>query len=228
MERLKHVSSEVRAQVEAESKPQYDAIFIHGYWLSESKSGLALRTRLAVRAGALAYDNSKGAKYIFLDQGHLWGPDYPSEGQLMAKELMEKYHVPSEAIIFKGEAYSTGGEVKLFIDEVRQNGWAKVLDIAFAKHHLTIPKIFEKTNIDVEFQSIEEIIEEKDNNPHAKNLIKRFRRSEYEFFFGFYEAAIWLAMHFPGFNYKAFEQSNQHFRTHKSKGSILPMDVFKV
>jgi hypothetical protein len=212
--------------VEQGSDIPFDAIFIHGYWLSESKSGLALRSRLAVRAGALAYDNGKGAKKIFLDQGHLWGHDYLSEGCLMAKELIEKYGVPPEAIIIKGEAYSTGGEVKLFVEQIKLNNWTRVLDIAFAKHLLTIPKIFEKTNTNVEFKSVEEIIEEKDNNPHVKNLIKRFRRSGYEAAFGFYEAAIWAAMRLPGFDYKAFEQSNQHFRTHKSKGSILPLDVF--
>lgn len=229
MEKPKVTPLEVQAQVEAESKPQFDAILVHGYWMSEPELGdvrPALRSRLAVRAAALAYDHGKGAGKIVIDQGHLWGPNYPTSGSLMAKELVDKYGVSPEAIILREDSYSTGGEVKTFVELIKQNGWTNILDVAFSKHHLTISRIYDKLKTKVEFKSIEEIIEEKDN-PHVKNLIKRFGKSYYEIIFSGYEVALWAVIHLPRFNYETFEQKNKEERTGKNKGLVLPMDVFK-
>lgn len=209
----------------------FDAILIHGYWMSEPRKDdvrLALRSRLAVRAGVLAYNEGKGAKKIVIDLGHLWGPSYPTEGQLMADELQTKYDIPSEAIVLKEDAYSTGGEVKSFVELARQNGWTKLMDISFAKHHRTISRIYNESNTDADFKSVEEIIEEKDINPHVKNLVKRLRRSKYELTYAFYETAKWIFMHRPGFDYNVLEQKNKLARTDKGKEFILPIDVYKL
>lgn len=210
----------------------FDAILIHGYWMSEPKRGdvrLALRSRLAVRAGALAYDQGKGAKKIVIDLGHLWGPNYLTEGELMTDELQTKYGVPPEAIILRGEAYSTGGEVESFVELARQNGWAKLMDVAFSNHHLTIPRIYDEyeNKAQVEYKSVEDILAEKDNH-HIKYLVKRLGKSRYGKTYRVYERAKWLRMHMPGFNYENQEQKNKLARTNKGKEFIFPVDVYRL
>ncbi|MBI2032473.1 MAG: hypothetical protein HYT09_02390 [Candidatus Levybacteria bacterium] len=155
--------------------PKYDAILVHGYWMSEHPSGLALRSRLAARAAALAYDEGRGARKIVVDLGFQWGPEYPSTGLLIAGELQEKYGVPPESIIFREESYSTGGEVKTFVELAEENGWNNLLDIAFSNHYLTIPDIYREYDIQarVTFRSVEDILREKDIHRINRTYKKR-------------------------------------------------------
>jgi hypothetical protein len=208
-------------------KPNYDAILVHGYWMSEHRTGLALRSRLAARAAALAYGSGNGANKIVVNLGNLWGANYPSEGSLLAKELEEKYHVPHEAIILRENAYSTGGEVKSFLELARENGWSSLLDVAFSSHHLTIPEIYKEYSGIAGFKSVEEILKTDSESPHIENLLGRLSRSKYGKTYWFYERVKWLAMHRPGFSYDELEQKNKKARTNKGKDFILPVDVYK-
>ena len=241
-------------------KPRYDALLIHGYWMSEPKPGnvrLALRSRLAVRAAVLAYDGGRGARKIVIDLGHLWGTDYPSEGNLMAKKLADKYSIPHDAIILGENAYSTGGEVKSFLELAKQNGWTSLLDVAFARHHWTIPGVYKQyghEGISVAYGNIEDIIREKGNrtyklrrvlNPkapegeriyvekgkvhnHVNGLIRGLAQSRYGLAYTLYEGAKLVRMHMPGFNYDAQEQKNKAARIDKGKEFIVPIDVYSL
>jgi hypothetical protein len=224
--------------LEQQPNPQFDAIFVHGYWMSEHKTGLGLRSRLAIRAAALAYDEGKGAGKIIMDLGHVWGPDNPAEGNLMARELMEKYHIPRNAIIFREDAYSTGGEVKTAIELARQNGWTKILDIAFSEHQKSIPKVYKEYHGEdlLTTRSIERIIEEKDDHL-ANHLVKRLGKSRYGRVYKYiYEPVKRRRMRKKGFTYEALEQENRNARKQKGPdsplsrrfGRSLDIDVYKL
>ncbi len=207
----------------------FDAVLVHCYWPSEkNRFNLGLRTRLADRAAALVYDGGKGVKNIVLTGGHIWGSEYPSSAQLMGKELEEKYRIPKEAIIIRGDAQSTLGEVETFMELAREKGWTRLLDIASGKHLWTIPGILKKYGENVVWRSNEEILKDKDQNPHIKKLLKKLGRSKYELSFMIYEVGVWIAMHLPHFNYERLEARNRAKRTGKGKDFIFPGDVYKL
>ena len=219
---------QVRSPDKLHTRP-FDAILVHGYWLSEvgkNKARLGWRGNLAVRAAALAYDEGRGARNIVLTEGHVWGPDYPSGAELMAKKLQNMYHVPEEAIIVKGDAYSTGGEVEICMELAHEKGWTSLLDIAASKHLWTIPGIFKKMGENVQFRSVEEILREQ-NDPRMNSILKKLGKSKYEFALMFYEAGIWTAMHLLNLDYKTLENRNKSKRTVKGKDFIIPTDVYK-
>jgi hypothetical protein len=229
---MQRVEQESEQMPETQPNPQYDALLVHGYWMSEPTPGnvrLALRSRLAVRAAALAYNGGKGAGKIVIDLSHLWGPNYPTEGSLMAKELEDKYSIPHEAIILREGAYSTGGEVKSFVTLAKENGWEKLMDVAFSNHHLTIPRIYReyKNEALVEYKSVEDILREKDDHL-VTQLTKRLEKSRYGKTYRLYERAKWLRMHMPGFNYDSLETKNKNSRKDKGKEFILPVDIYKL
>ncbi len=196
--------------------------------MSEHRTGLALRSRLATRAAALAWDHGKGAGKIVIDLGHLWGPDYPTEGRLIVKELEQKYQIPHEAIILREDAYSTGGEVKSFLELARENGWSKLMDVAFSTHHLTIPRIYSGYSGVVDFRSVEEILKTDSESPHIEGLLGRLSRSRHGKAYWLYERVKWLIMHKPGFNYDELEQKNKKARMGKGREFIVPLDVYKL
>lgn len=204
--------------------PQFDALLVHGYWMSDKtirkhqKEGTvserhitapALRTHFAARAAALAWDNGKGAGKIVIDLGHLWGSDYPSEGKVMADTLINKYHVPAEAIILREEAYSTGGEVKSFLELAKENDWTNVLDVASKWHHLTIKKLYDGVDLNVEFKSIQDVL--KDDDKRVKQKLSGLGRARP--FYPLYELGRFAVMHKPGFNYESLEEANKKART---------------
>lgn len=154
-----------------QSRPRHDALLVHGYWMSEHRTGLGLRSRLATRAAAIERNQGEAEK-VFVNLDHLWGPTEPSEGKLVAKELEEHYHIPHGDIVLRQDAWSTGGEVGTFVEEARQHGWTNLLDIAFAKHHSlisilgkrfgTIPLIYKGLGLKPQYKSVEDILREKD------------------------------------------------------------------
>ncbi|MCL4416032.1 MAG: hypothetical protein M1365_04950 [Actinobacteria bacterium] len=187
-----------------------DAILTHGYWLSDRKpgsgfgTGLSLRSRLAVRATALGYksyqngfDQEKDKKpKVFLAAGEIWGENEPSVGELMKDELINKFHVPEGNIIVRDEAVGTSGEIDLFLEEAKKQGWTNVVDIAAKRHGWSLPiiwrrslkKVSTKEEINVTRKSAEEIIKEKDTNRWAKKLVDKFSHSKYERRYKFYQA----------------------------------------
>ncbi len=154
-----------------QSRPRHDALLVHRYWMSEHRTGLGLRSRLATRAGATEYIQGEAEK-VFVNLDHLWGSAQPSEGELVAKELEGHYHIPHEDIVLREDAWSTGGEVKTFVEQARQHDWTNLLDVAFAKHHSlisilgrrfgTIPLIYKGLGLKPQYKSVEDILREKD------------------------------------------------------------------
>jgi hypothetical protein len=209
---------------EQQPAPGFEAIMIHGYWMSDKTirthqedgtitqrhiTASALRTHFAARATALAWDGGKGAGKIFIDLGHLWGPDYPSEGKVMADILVNKYHVPAEAIILREEAYSTGGEVKSIVEVAKQNDWTNVLDISSRWHKFTIRRLYKESGLKVQFKSIQGIL--KDDDKRVKRKLSGLGRARP--LYPLYELGKLAFMHKPGFNYETLEEANRKART---------------
>lgn len=215
--------------------PRFDAIHIHGYWMSQmgddSLVKLGLRSRLATRAAATIYDEGRGADKIVLTLGQMWGEEYPSVAQLMKEELVEKYRVPAGDVIARGEAYSTNGEVDTFLSLAQQHGWTNVLDVAAQKHLWTIPSIYKKRGVESQFQSVEETL--RGESAHLDHLLDRLAQSKYEYAFTLYEGVVWTAMHLPG-GYERMDKMNQAQRDKKGHdlpgmlGKHLQIDVYKL
>jgi hypothetical protein len=147
---------------ELKPNPEYDAAISHGYWMSDHKTGLSLRSRLSTRAAAVEYKAGKVGK-LFFNLDKMWGPEYPSEASLVRRELEEHYHVPSEDIVTQDNAWSTGAEVNSFVDEARRRGWRKTLDIAFKPHtRLTIPLIYKRQGAQADLKTVEDILTKDD------------------------------------------------------------------
>ncbi len=215
--------------------PRYDAILVHGYWMTQKgkHTAPAMRTHFAARATALAWNGGRGAGKIVVDLGHLWGPKYPSEGKVLADTLTNKYHVPREAIILKEDAYSTYGEVKAGLELAKQNNWTKILDIAFSQHHMTIPGIYRSkelagvgpSNLEVDCKSVESILQNDDNR--IVDVRRRFSK-RYSVPYFAYEALKWILMHRPGFTYQPLEEANKNARTKPINDFFWRIDKFRL
>jgi hypothetical protein len=201
--------------------PKYNAILVHGYWMTQrrDRTALSLRSHFAARAAAVAYDEGRGASKIVIDLGHFWGPDYPTEGVIMAQTLINKYHVPPEALIVRDEAYSTYGEVGTVLKLARENRWTKILDVAFGPHKKTIRGIYKSRDykdlakdVNIEQKSVEDILENDD--PRITRVLRDFNAfpSRYRLRYEIYEFLKWMRMNFPGFDYKKLEQKNKEIR----------------
>lgn len=211
-------------------KTPYDAVLVHGYWLTEKgdKTTLALRSRLVVRAAAFLYKEGR-VKKIFLAAGKFWGDGYPSVGELMAKELEAGYGIPPEEIVIEDEAYSTGGEIKRFLQSAERSGWTNLLDIAFDQHLRIIPDVFKQYKGEAGIESVEQILREYDSNKHVLHLLDRLANSEFEADFALYERLISLGLNIPILNdYDRLEAKNKKARTQKGKDSSLPIDIYKI
>lgn len=147
---------------------QPSAILVHGYWMSEKgrRTDLGLRSSLAARAAAVDYREERAQDKktkIFVNLNRLFGAAAPTEGSLMAHRLNQRYHVPANDIFLREDAWSTGAEVRTFVEDTKQRGWNNLADIAFKAHHrLTIPGIYKKFRIKPRFRSVEDILREKD------------------------------------------------------------------
>ena len=147
---------------------QPSAILVHGYWMSEKgrRTDLGLRSSLAARATAVDYrgERAQGKKTkIFVNLNRLFGAAEPTEGSLMAHRLNQRYQIPANDIFLREDAWSTGAEVKTFVEDTKQRGLTNLVDIAFKAHNrLTIPDIYKKFGIKPRFKSVEDILREKD------------------------------------------------------------------
>ena len=225
-----------RRQAPERIAPRYDAILVHGYWMTQKgkHTSAALRSHFAARAAALAYNKGEGAGKIVVDLGHLWGPKYPSEGQVFKDLLVNKYHIPPEKIILRESAYSTFGEVKTLLELAKENNWTKVLDIAFSKHHMTIPGIYKSdelkgvgpANLQVNLKSVESILERDD---HRIVNVRRKFSNRYAIPYFAYEAMKWVLMHRPGFKYEPLEEANKKMRMKPTNDfKLWRIDKFKL
>ncbi len=226
-----HEKGEQLGSAERIQTPQFDAILVHGYWMTDKTikkhqedgtiserhiTAPALRTHFAARAAALAWDGGRGAGKIVLDLGHLWGHDYPSEGRVVADTLVNKYRVPREAIIMREKAYSTGGEVKTIVDLAGENGWTNILDVASKWHHLTIERLYKDSNLRVKFRSYENIL--RNDDPRIRRAMTGLERARP--LYPLYELSKLAFMHKPGFSYESVEKANKKARTEPGQDVI--------
>lgn len=187
-------------RTEQEHQPLFDVALVHCYWLSQKgetgKVKLSLRSRLSVRAAALAYHTGLVGNLVFT-VGKIWGEDYPSVAQKMAEELSEKYQVPQERIIVSEDAFSTKKEITTFLQIAKEKGWTKLLDISAKAHQKTIPALYQRMGQEVSIQSVEGIIGGifgKGDDVRVKKLVERLGRSKYELGLLLYEAGVRLIM----------------------------------
>lgn len=213
--------NEAGSRTEQEHQPLFDAALVHCYWLSQKgetgKVKLSLRSRLGVRAAALAYNTGLVGNIVFT-VGKIWGEDYPSVAQKMAGELSEKYQVPQEKIIVSEDAFSTKKEITTFLQIARENGWTKLLDISAKAHQRTIPALYQRMGQEVSIRSVEGIIGEKDD-VRVKRLVERLGRSKYELSFLLYEAGVQLIMGVDR-DYTFLNQQATEHRRVKSPGGV--------
>lgn len=209
--------------VEQEPRPRFDAVLVHAYWLSDGSYGLSLRSRLAVRAAARLYDEGRGVGKIVLTAGRIWGEDYPSLGQLMKEELMEKYAVPSSRILVLPEAKGTSHEIDLFLEQARTHGWTNLVDISAAKHKWSIPETYRRKGQEAAQESYEDILKRTEDNPHMQKLLSRLHihRSRYEASYAVYQGLTFLLLHL---NMEKLKQTAEKVRVEKGQ-YVLPLPV---
>lgn len=137
-----------------------DAIFVHGYWLSQKgneDTTLSLRSTLVTQAAAKIFQQQNKYPFIVLAAGHIWGESYPSVGALMQQQLILS-GIPKEKIILQDTAINTKDEIDILLQLRQQQGWQQILDIAFQKHLWTIPLLFGKEKQRVQFISVEKVL----------------------------------------------------------------------
>lgn len=114
------IESRLVPEREREQRPLFDAVLVHGYWLSQrGESGrlkMSSRSHIAARAAMLLYNKGRGAQNIVLTAGQVWGKEYPSSAKMMADELIRKYKIPAERIIVADTAINTDDEVAIFLE----------------------------------------------------------------------------------------------------------------
>lgn len=233
---------------EQEQEPQFDAVLVHGWCLSqngeEAKVRGGLRAHFSELAAKILIDQ-KMAGCIVLTCGKIWGPQYPSVAQVMADELVTKYHVSNNHIIINDgdNALTTSEEIDSFLGLARQHGWKRLGDVGFKKHRRwAIPGIFKEKGDQVEIVSdketsviqaspkptvrlmtVEDIIFE---NIKVDERIKKILRdltsikSKYEISFLIYELLKQLLLRAKGGRYESLSHTAASQRN--SKGHLLP------
>ena len=156
------------------SEGEKTGILPNGYWREKDK--LSLRSNLVSKAAALEHaslskQTPQGAEtpQIVASLSRLRGPDNPRSADLMADKMVS-YGVPNDSIIRSGDSYSTGGEINHAVKTAGENGWTKIVDIAFSEHLKSIKILFKRLGkgVKVEYKSAEDILREKDVHKFKK------------------------------------------------------------
>ena len=207
----------------------YDAVLIHGYWLSRSNGQYnvdgfrgSLRTRLATRAGADIYNNEGPTKLVFLG-AKLKGPSYPSTSELFARETVEKYQIPQEDIITQDIGYGTEAEAVGFKRLAEENGWKRLGIVSFAEHEPSVKRFTPEVHVDdsgkyTEHRNIQEILRAYDH-PRVADLAQLLAQSKYHYGFVMYELAKTIIMKVPGGKDWLYRKSEQA-RTEKDDSKV--------
>lgn len=200
-------SPEVTDTPEAIQAPLFDAVLVHGYWLSQEGEGRvtrSLRSHVQDRAAAVFYHSGFGTKKLVLTAGHIWGPDYPSVAEVQKEELVRKYGVPEDDIVVKTtlvrdgevqEVQTTDDEVEAFVQYANENELPILADIAPRVHNSSIlpgvganiPDLYKKRKESVVTFPAEGIILNSDEDPRIKAKIRGLGRSRFEWSFRLYE-----------------------------------------
>jgi hypothetical protein len=183
----------------------YDAVLLHGYWLSQrgckGRVRLSLRSRLSARAGALLH-RAGTTQNLVMTVGHIWGADYPGVAQMMADELRQKYGVPASALYASNVAAHTQSEIGAAIQLAKKHGWQRYADVAPRTHHWTIRALYRKHGLNVRLIAIEDVIRTYDLARFA-HLSQRMDASVHGWTYRVYEALKWSLWRATG-NYAPF------------------------
>lgn len=205
----------------------FDAILVHGYWLSQkgenSQVELSLRSKLVAYAAALLYKD-KIAKNIILPAGYIWGKNVPSIADLIKEELVKKYDVPEDKILVSDEGLNTKSEIVTFLKIVEENNFEGLGDLSFATHQLTIP-IHYNGKRKVEFLNVEDVIFEKGDNEHKK-ILKWLKDSRFEFNFLIYQILVRLVQIIDP-DYRILGKIADKTRNKKSHNNVI-LPFFKI
>lgn len=166
---------------------KYDAILVHGYWLSQRGDGRikpSLRSHLSNRAVANLYRHGN-VDNIILTAGYTWSNDYPSQAEVMKTELVRKYKIPESSVHIVPEGTDTYEETRLFLELADENGWKKLADIGFKTHQHSVRRTYEIIGRQAELMHTEEILMRDDIR--VQNLVRGLNRSIYELNFKLYE-----------------------------------------
>lgn len=206
---------------------KYDAILVHGYWLSQKGESetvkLSLRSQLNVEAAAILV---KTTRFLVLTVGHVWGEKYPPVASLMAEELVFKHHLPKNKIITVNQAVNTHEEIEIFLDLAKRHKWKNLASLASYAHFWTIPRIYDNKQISFTPLITEEIIPSS-KDQRLINQVNLLQKSRYEFNYRLYQTAVWLALFFDP-AYRVLGKLTRQSRNHKHTPAISNLfDFFK-
>ena len=169
---------------------EFDAALVHGYWPSQKgDEGLYEQgARGAIITRMAAKEFFRGHIGILVTtNGPVWGNDYPPVGELMVNDWVHKYQIPRERIFAIPQAIPTTDEVALFLEAAKRQRWKNLLDIAFDRHHWTIPHFYPK-ELNVRYKNVEQMTREI-GDIEERRLVERMRNSRYEYAFMAYQLA---------------------------------------
>ena len=204
-------------------KERFDAVLAHTYMFKELQADRRLRSSLRghMQVTALAQMYNEGRiGHIFIAGGKVWGEQYPSLAEVMAKDL-ESRAIPSEAIVLAPVAKDTPEEIDIFLSHSEKMGWENLASIANRAHLRRIKNIYRRRNIKVETIPTENVltnIEFRKRFPY-RTFLKRFKLSKEELLFNIREGIVLMAYYF-GLE-KALTKFAQNNRVQKFK---VPFD----
>jgi hypothetical protein len=218
-------------------RPSYDAVLLHGYWLSRSShpdnlDGFrgSLRTRLVTRAGVDLYCNEGPTNLVFVG-AKLKGPSYPSTANLFAQEASEKYGIPPKHIHIAHTGFGTEAESLEFETLATKNGWRNVATVSFEEHSPSVQRFrpnikLESGTANVEHRTVQELIAKYDNH-HVAHLVERLSRTintkprvnKYHLGFVLYELAKTTVMSLPNGKNRLYARTKKA-RTEKDNSFI--------
>jgi hypothetical protein len=123
---------------------------------------------------------------IFLGIGHVWGEGKLTLSDVMARNLIKRSVDPKDIVIVP-EALDTKGEVQLFLDSARENGWENVASLA-NRTHLGRVALYQSAGVDL--ISTENVLRAPFNSPHYLRFLERFANSKAERRFKVREAIV--------------------------------------
>ena len=167
-------------------KERYDAVLAHVYMYNfqADRPRSSIRGHMQVSALAHLYQEGK-IGHIFIAGGQVWGNEYPSLAEIMARELTRR-NVNPEDIIMNPIAKDTPKEIDLFLEEAKKRGWQNIADVANDIHQRRIEHIYSKRGIKITSISAEDILSTVQQPDHSysqfpyRRFLEKFSQSDME------------------------------------------------
>lgn len=175
---------------------RYDAILVHSYMspYNPDRPALSLRGYMQMAAASSLYREGRADK-IIMGIGHVWGKEKPTLSEVMKENLTKRSVDPIDIVTpddiagvpEAADVLDTKGEVELFLDLAKKNGWGKVASLANRKH-LRRVALYQQAGVDL--ISTEDVLRAEYNRPHYVRFLEKFARSSAEKKFGVREAIV--------------------------------------